>query len=33
MIRHQISGLPVIHNKLLVGIITKSDIVYAISEG
>lgn len=33
MIRHQISGLPVIHNKLLVGIITKSDIAYAISEG
>lgn len=33
MIRHQISGLPVIHNKLLFGIITKSDIVYAISEG
>ncbi len=32
MIRHQISGLPVIHNKLLVGIITKSDIVNAISE-
>ncbi len=32
MIRHQISGLPVIHNKLLTGIITKSDIVYAISE-
>ena len=32
MIRHQISGLPVIYNKLLVGIITKSDIVYAISE-
>ncbi len=32
MIRHQISGLPVIHNKLLVGLITKSDIVNAISE-
>lgn len=32
MIRHQISGLPVTHNKLLTGIITKSDIVNAISE-
>ncbi|MDE1818759.1 MAG: CBS domain-containing protein [Thaumarchaeota archaeon] len=32
MIRHQISGLPVIHNKLLAGIITKSDIVDAISK-
>ncbi len=32
MIRHQISGLPVIHNKLLAGVITKSDIVNAISE-
>ncbi len=32
MIRHQISGLPVIHNKLLVGIITKSDIVNAMIE-
>lgn len=33
MIRHGISGLPVIHNGLLVGIITKTDIVDAISEG
>ncbi len=33
MVRHQISGLPVIHNSLLVGIITKSDIVFALSEG
>jgi CBS domain-containing protein len=32
MIHHQISGLPVIYNKVLVGIVTKSDIVNAISE-
>ncbi len=32
MVRHQISGLPVIHNKLLVGILTKSDIVNALAE-
>src|SRR5574337_1320497 len=32
MIRNQISGLPVIHNNLLVGVITKSDIVNAIAE-
>lgn len=32
MIRHQISGLPVTHNKLLTGIITKSDIVDVISK-
>ncbi|MDE1838552.1 MAG: CBS domain-containing protein [Thaumarchaeota archaeon] len=32
MIRHQISGLPVTHDKLLTGIITKSDIVNAISK-
>lgn len=32
MIRHQISGLPVIHNQLLTGIITKSDIVDVISK-
>jgi len=33
MTRHQISGLPVINNGLLTGIITKSDIVTAIAEG
>lgn len=33
MTRHQISGLPVINNGLLTGIITKSDIVLAIAEG
>lgn len=33
MTRHQISGLPVINNGLLTGIITKSDIVNAIAEG
>ncbi len=33
MIRHQISGLPVVNNGLLIGIITKSDIVNAIAEG
>jgi CBS domain-containing protein len=32
MIRNQISGLPVIHNNLLVGIITKSDIANALAE-
>lgn len=31
MIRHHISGIPVIHDKLLTGIITKSDIVNAIA--
>ena len=31
MIRHGISGLPVVKNSLLVGIITKTDIVKAIS--
>jgi len=30
MIRHGISGLPVVHGKLLVGIVTKTDIVRAI---
>ena len=30
MIRHGISGLPVVKNSLLVGIITKTDIVKAI---
>ncbi len=33
MIRHQISGLPVVNNNLLVGIITKSDIVGGLAEG
>jgi CBS domain-containing protein len=33
MTRHQISGLPVINNGFLTGIITKSDIVSAIAEG
>jgi CBS domain-containing protein len=33
MIRHQISGLPVVNNGLLTGIITKSDIVGAIAQG
>lgn len=33
MIRHGISGLPVVKNSLLVGIITKTDIVKAISSG
>ena len=32
MIRHDISGLPVVKNSKLVGIITKSDIVNAIAE-
>ncbi len=32
MIRNNISGLPVVRNGLLVGIITKSDIVKAIAE-
>jgi CBS domain-containing protein len=32
MIRNQISGLPVIHNNLSVGIITKSDIANALAE-
>ena len=31
MIRHGISGLPVVRNSLLVGIITKTDIVKAIA--
>ncbi len=31
MIRHGISGLPVVKNQLLVGIITKTDIVKAIA--
>ena len=31
MIRHGISGLPVVKNALLVGIITKTDIVKAIA--
>jgi CBS domain-containing protein len=30
MIRHGISGLPVVRSKLLVGIVTKTDIVRAI---
>jgi CBS domain-containing protein len=33
MIRHGISGLPVVRNSLLVGIITKTDIVKSISLG
>lgn len=33
MTRHQISGLPVINNGFLTGIITKSDVVAAIAEG
>ncbi len=33
MIRNGISGLPVVKNSLLVGIITKTDIVRAISAG
>lgn len=32
MVRHDISGIPVIKNKKLAGIITKSDIVNAIAE-
>ncbi len=32
MVRHHISGLPVINNGLLAGIITKSDIANAIAE-
>lgn len=32
MIRHDISGLPVVRNTTLVGIITKSDIVNAIAK-
>jgi CBS domain-containing protein len=32
MIRHNISGLPVIRNKKLVGILTKSDIVNVLAE-
>ena len=32
MVRHDISGIPVIKNKKLVGIITKSDIVNVIAE-
>ena len=31
MIRHGISGIPVVKNSLLVGIITKTDIVKAIA--
>ena len=33
MIRHGISGLPVVKGKLLVGIVTKTDIVQAIASG
>ena len=33
MIRHEISGLPVVKGKLLVGIVTKTDIVRAIASG
>ena len=33
MIRHGISGLPVVKGKLLVGIVTKTDIVRAIASG
>ncbi|HJU13711.1 MAG TPA: CBS domain-containing protein [Candidatus Nitrosotalea sp.] len=32
MIRNQVSGIPVVHNKLLVGVITKSDIVRGMAE-
>ncbi|MEX0854263.1 MAG: CBS domain-containing protein, partial [Nitrosopumilaceae archaeon] len=32
MIRHDISGIPVVRKSLLVGIITKSDIVNAIAK-
>ena len=32
MIRNQVSGLPVVHNGTLAGIVTKSDIVRSISE-
>ena len=32
MIRHDISGLPVVKNSKIIGIITKSDIVNAIAE-
>jgi len=32
MIRNRISGLPVVKNSKLVGIITKADIVKAIAE-
>jgi len=32
MVRHRIGGLPVIRNSILVGIITKSDIIRAIAE-
>jgi CIC family chloride channel protein len=31
MIRHGISGLPVVQNKKLVGIVTKTDIVNVIA--
>jgi CBS domain-containing protein len=31
MIRHGISGLPVVRNKILIGIVTKTDIVRAIA--
>ena len=31
MIRHGISGLPVVKNKSLVGIVTKTDIVKAVA--
>lgn len=33
MVRHGISGLPVVRNSLLVGIVTKTDIVRAIAKG
>ena len=33
MIRHGISGLPVVKGKLLVGIVTKTDIVQVIASG
>ena len=32
MIRHEISGIPVVKKSKLVGIVTKSDIVNAIAE-
>ena len=32
MIRHDISGIPVVRKSILVGIITKSDIVNAIAK-
>jgi CBS domain-containing protein len=33
MLRHKISGLPVLHGNRLVGIITKSDLCRAMAEG